>query len=88
MSSGTDSPKQESNNSNINNAILQLTQGVVLLENLLSEIQGKTSPEVASEETKEETPSIVETLKGTASRIYKLSERVGITRNAIRESLF
>ena len=89
MSSGVDSPKREGNNYSINTAISQLTQEVVLLENLLSEIQGQPNPpEEASDSVKEAIPSIMETLNGTAGRIYKLSERLTITRNAIRESLF
>ena len=89
MSNGADSPQKEGNNSAINNAIIQLTREVVVLEDLLGEIQGQsTPPEVATADAKDVVPSLMETLNGTAGRIYKLTERITIAKNGIRESLF
>ena len=88
---GSDSPSRESNPTSINNAIKQLTHEIIGLETLLGEIQGgpPLGPEVASaEKEKEAVPSVMETMTSTASRIHKLTERISIARNMIRESLF
>jgi hypothetical protein len=87
---GEDAAMREGNNTQINNAIKQLTLDVVRLESLLAEIQGQPNPPegMSSEGTKEAVPSIMETLGGTSGRLYKLSERINITINTIRESLF
>ena len=86
---GPDSPSRDSNSANINNAIKQLTDEIIGLETLLGEIQGgpPLGPEVATAE-KEAVPSVMETMTTTAGRIHKLTERISIARNMIRESLF
>lgn len=86
---GGDSLKREGHASNINSAIRQLTSEVEKLEELVAEIQG--TPVVQSETkeiAKESIPSVAETMSGTSGRIYKLSERVTVAKNGIKDALY
>jgi len=84
-----DSPERESNSTNINNSIRQLTMEIVNLEDLLSEIQGVPTQQAEKPEiSKDAVPSVSETMSQTAGRIYKLIERVAMAKNGIREAIF